>query len=154
MDRLHMISEGELRDPWPEGMMGESPEELDTPEPVQFEAVQAFLGKTREESRQDYYNLFETRVSAEFAAQTPVFELLRGKATRVFVPEEWTGITGVGELELVVKDLFPEKYKPSTRYVNPRVYGVAEKEFNRLKKTTSMSLADRHGRLQSCLLLK
>ena len=130
---LHMISEGELQDPWPEGMMGESPEELDTPEPVQFEAVHAFLGKTREEALQDYYNLFETHVSAEFAAQTPVYDLLRGKATQVFVPEEWTGITGVGELELVVKDSFPEKYKPPTRYVNPRLYDAAEKEFNRLK---------------------
>lgn len=134
--RLHSLSlmaEGvSLPDPWGGKRDTEAPEEVATPDPVQFEFAHAFLGKPREEALREYYAMFDSHIDPTLAAATPVVELLRGKAEAVFVPDNWDGISGVPELTLNFKGDMPERHKPPTRHVNPRLFEAAEKEFTRL----------------------
>ena len=133
LDSLNQLDEGvSLVDPWQRGKEPDAPEEADVPDPVQFEYAHAFLGKTREEAIKEYCDMFTEHVDPELAAATPILSLLKGKALKVFVPDNWNGITGVPELDLKFRSDMPERYKPPTRHVNPRLFEAAEKEFNRL----------------------
>ena len=49
-----------------------------------------------------------------------------------FVPQEWTGIRGVEPLDLQVKADFPEAMRVRARPINPRLFEVAHKAFERL----------------------
>ena len=56
--------------------------------------------------------MFESHIDPALAAVTPVVELLRDKAEKVFVPDNWEGITGVPELTLKLKgDMLPVSSK-------------------------------------------
>ena len=121
-----------LREPWMNPMDEEAPEEVDVPNPVQFEYAHAFLGKTREQALEEYEAMFPKHVSEAFANSTDILNLLRTKAVEVFVPNDWTGISGVPDLKLKFSKDMPARMKPATRYVNPRLYDNAEKEFRRL----------------------
>ena len=124
---------GELRRPWSIENPGEEPEEVDSPLPVQFEYAHSFLGKPRDEAIQEYKDMWESHVSKEFAEATDIFKLLGDKGVKIFVPDSWEGVQGVGPIHLEFKDTLPERLKPATRYVNPRLWEVAEKEFHRLR---------------------
>ena len=78
----------ELIRPWQHDSLEEAPEDLSTPLPVQFEGIASFLGKSREEAIAEYHSLFESHISDEMRTQTPIEDLLRGKAMDVFVPRE------------------------------------------------------------------
>jgi hypothetical protein len=123
----------ELIEPWAQGIDKEAPEEQEPPEPVQFEFAHSFLGKPRVEAIQDYRDLWTEHVHPDFVKQTPILELLERKALQVFVPNSWEGIKGVAPLKINFKPDMPDRLKPKTRYINPRLYEAAEKEFKRLR---------------------
>ena len=123
----------ELIEPWSQGTDKEAPEELETPDPVQFEFAHSFLGKPRVEAVREYRDLWAEHVHPDFAKCTSVLELLEEKAMQVFVPETWEGIKGLEPLKINFKDDLPDRIKPKTRYINPRLYEAAEKEFKRLR---------------------
>jgi hypothetical protein len=123
----------ELIQPWAQGIDKEAPEEQETPEPVQFEFAHSFLGKPRVEAIQDYRDLWAEHVHPDVVKHTPILELLEGKALQVFVPDSWEGIKGVAPLKINFKPNMPDRLKPKTRYINPRLYEAAEKEFKRLR---------------------
>ena len=50
----------------------------------------------------------------------------------VFIPKQWTGITGVEPLKLVFADTLPKILRPKARSVNPFMLINAKKEFDRL----------------------
>jgi hypothetical protein len=60
--------------------------------------------------------------------------LLRTKGVQVFVPQNWEGIKGVPDIDLVWKEGMPENIRPRARPVNPKLYEHAHKEFERLCK--------------------
>ena len=123
----------DLRKPWASAPDGEEPEEIDSPLPVQFEYAHAFLGKPRVEAIKEYKDLWAEHVHPEFAKAEPVWELLGGKALEVFVPDNWEGIKGIKPLKINFRPDLPDRMKPKTRFINPRLYEAAEKEFKRLR---------------------
>ena len=54
-------------------------------------------------------------------------------AISVFVPEHWTGITGIPPIDLTFSNQLPLSLRPNARPVNPSLYNNAEKEFHRLQ---------------------
>ena len=54
-------------------------------------------------------------------------------ALSVFVPEHWTGITGITPIDLQFSEQLPLSLRPKARPVNPYLYDNAEKEFKRLQ---------------------
>ena len=91
-----------------------------------------YIGKTRAEALKDYEQLLETHVSSEMKEQTNVMHLLRTKAVKVFVPDEWSGVKGVEPLKIKWKDTLPDRIKPKARPINPKLWEASEKEFRRL----------------------
>ena len=49
-----------------------------------------------------------------------------------FIPREWTGINGFAPLDLKMQEDFPKTMRVRARPINPRLYEVAHKEFQRL----------------------
>ncbi len=123
----------DLMEPWSNPVQTEAPEDLETPVPVQFEFASSFLGKPREEAEAEYFDMFYTQISEEFRAQTAVEELLRTKGLKVFIPDNWEGITGIDPLQLKFREGLPPSCKPKARNINPRLWEAAEKEFSRLR---------------------
>ena len=109
-----------------------SPEELESYEPCSHTQILEFLGKTHPEAVAEFISLFDDHISKGFRDATKVEELMKSKGAQVFVPEQWTGITGVDPIRLKFKDTFPDRIKPAARHINPRLYGNAHKEFLRL----------------------
>ena len=124
--------EDQLLDPWEHSDLAEAPEEEEVALPVQFEFASTFLGMTREQAIQDYKNMFEEHIESEFRANTQVESLLLGKGLKVFVPHNWEGIKGIEPLKIEFDPDFPKVIKPPTRPINPRLWDVAVKEFDRL----------------------
>jgi hypothetical protein len=122
-----------LIEPWSRGPDELAPEELETPDPVQFEFAHSFLGKTRAEAIQEYHDLWIEHIHPDFVKHTPILELREGKAMQVFVPDSWEGIRGVQPLKINFKPDMPDRIKPKTRYINPRLYEAAEEEVKRLR---------------------
>lgn len=113
----------------------ESPEEKETPDPCSFTAYLYYLGRPYEEVLQDYVDMIEKHVNPEFLAAVPELKayLMTEKVLSVFVPTEWKGLAGFEPVELQWKeDSLPERLRPKTRPINPRLYEAAEKEFKRL----------------------
>ena len=88
---------------------------------------------SRDQAISQYYDLFDSHVSAEFSSQTSILDLLKTKGLQVFVPDNWNGISGVTALDIKFKDSLPERLKPKARPINPRLWENAEKEFFRMK---------------------
>ena len=122
-----------LLEPWSNVFEEEAPEELEVPLPTQFGDASAFLGKTRAEAIEEYESLFDSHVAPEFREACPIYDLLKDKGQQVFIPTDWTGISGVEPLKLEFKEELPARLKPGARPVNPRLWEAAEKEFLRLK---------------------
>lgn len=128
----HIAADSDLRTPWSIPPEEEAPEDRDTAIPCSFPDPLHFMEMTPEEAKQEYFSQFAEHVSPEFAAATPVLELLRTKGTLVFVPQNWEGIKNIEPLELNWKEDLPARMKPKARPVNPRLYEAAKKEFDRL----------------------
>ncbi len=73
-----------------------------------------------------------TRVSAELSAATNVVKNVKTKYLLVFVPQNWSGITGVSPVVIEVTPDIPLSRKPKARPVNPKIMGHVFKEFTRL----------------------
>jgi hypothetical protein len=131
---MHHISldSPDLRTPWSIPPDGEAPEDLETPLPCSFTDALHFMEMTPDQAKEEYFGQFEEHVAPEFAASTPVLELLRTKGLLVFVPQNWEGIKNIEPLELKWKDDLPTRMKPKARPVNPRLYEAAKREFDRL----------------------
>jgi len=128
------MREGEVR-MWSNGEVEVSPEELDTPDPVAFGPVLAFMETSYEESRKEYFNSLEKHVGEQLIRCESFMELLKSDlAVDRFVPKEWTGIRGFPPLDLQVKNDFPPMHKVRSRPINPRLYDHAKVEYERLTK--------------------
>jgi len=129
------MREGEVR-MWSNGEVEVSPEELDTPDPVAFGPVLAFMETSYEESRKEYFfNSLEKHVGEQLIRCESFMELLKSDlAVDRFVPKEWTGIKGFPPLDLQVKSDFPPMHKVRSRPINPRLYDHAKVEYERLTK--------------------
>ncbi len=120
--------------PWSCPIDPEAPEDDDVPLPCSFTDALNFMEKSVEDAEKEYFEMFDAHVAPEFRKASRIDDLLRSKGLRVFVPRNWTGITGIEPLELEFKDTFPERLKPRPRPVNPRLYANAKLEFDRLMK--------------------
>ena len=123
----------ELENPWLSAETQVAQEDEETELPVNFAGALTFLGKSREEAIQDYYELLDTHVSEAMKEETDVLDYLKGdRALSVFVPSEWSGIKGIEPLQLKWKDTLPDRMKPKSRPINPKLWEVSQKEFYRL----------------------
>ena len=59
-------------------------------------------------------------------------EIMMTVGLKVFVPEKWTGISGVPPLELVFKDTLPKRIRPKARSINPKLYANCCLEYERM----------------------
>ena len=110
-------------------------EDLDTPQPCSFPGPLYYLGKPYQEAVQQYKDLISSHVSQQFIIDVPQLEdlLTSDLALSVFVPQQWTGITGIPPIDLQFSDQLPLSLRPKARPVNPSLYDNAEKEFKRLQ---------------------
>ncbi len=63
---------------------------------------------------------------------TDVVEMLKNKHFPVFVPHNWTGITGIDPIVIEVTGDLPPYKKPRARPINPKMMTKAHGEFKRL----------------------
>ena len=113
----------------------DAPEDEETPLPSAFPEALHYLSISHEEAVSDYHNQFEEHVSPNLRSQTNIESLLKStKGVNAFVPSNWDGINNIGDgIEFNWKSGMPESMKPPARPVNPRLFGVAEEEFKRLR---------------------
>jgi len=118
---------------WSKGEVKESPKEIETPMPVAFGPVLAFMETSYEEARTEYFQMLEAHVG-ELLSGCYKFKAILESDLCVdrFVPREWTGIQGFSPLDLQVKEDFPPFHKVRSRPINPRLYEHAKKEVDRL----------------------
>ena len=90
--RSNTFTRDNLIKPWLKSNDEEAPEEAEVELPVNFGDALTFLGKPRQEAVQEYHDLINKHVSEELRCNTDIVALLKGKAEKVFVPEEWSGI--------------------------------------------------------------
>jgi hypothetical protein len=90
------------------------------------------MSKTIAEATLDFHQMIETRVSLVMRDGTDVVDKLKGKYLAVFVPHNWTGITGIDPIVIEVTDALPPFKKPRARPINPKMMTRAHDEFKRL----------------------
>ena len=129
------ISTSSLINTWtlPQDMIAS--EDIETPQPCSFTGPLYYLGKPHLEAVQQYKDLINTHVSSQFLLAVPDLAdfLTSDIALSVFVPEHWTGITGITPIDLQFSEQLPLSLRPKARPVNPSLYDNAEKEFKRLQ---------------------
>ena len=150
IEDLNNIEPGTLRYPWSYVQEEEAPEDVNTPLPCSFTDALHYMEMSTEDAIQEYFDLFPTHVDPKFAEMTNILELLRTKGVNVFVPQNWEGITGVPDIDLVWKPGLPDTMKPKARAVNPKLYEHAYKEFLRLRKYL---YRDSDSPIASCLVI-
>jgi hypothetical protein len=109
-----------------------APEDEETPLPSSFPEVLRRMETPISKQHQEFLDLFETHIYPEFVKQTKVIELLKTKGVKVFLNNEWTGISGIEPIDLVLRDNLPPSIKPKARPINPRLFENAKIEFDRL----------------------
>ena len=112
---------------WSTGEVEESPEEEETPVPVAFGPVLAFMETGYDEARTEYFSSLEGHVGDLLATCPDFMEILRSDlCVDRFVPKEWTGIKGFPPLDLQVKEDFPPFHKAVsyTHLTLPTIYSV------------------------------
>lgn len=130
--RIHALTD--LVQPWSHSQPEcECPEEQTSPLPTNFGSISEFLGKPRAEALTEYQNMFKDHICEDFRKAVPIEKLLMEKGASVFVPEKWTGIEGIEPLEIKFQSSLPQRIKPKSRPINPRLYEATEKEFIRLR---------------------
>ena len=109
-------------------------EDTETPQPCSFTGPLYYLGKPYLEAVQQYKDLITTHVSSQFLLEVPDLAefLTTDIALSVFIPEHWTGITGITPIDLQFSEQLPLSLRPKARPVNPSLYDNAEKETKQL----------------------
>eukprot|EP01034_Spumella_vulgaris_P022119 gene22119-28222_t len=111
-----------------------APEDLETDLPVNFGDALHFMEMSVPEAQAEYKSQYAEHINGDFLAACPhLLELMDTKGESVFVPQNWTGINGIGELELTWKG-DPGRMKPRPRPVNAKLMAPCIKEINRLLK--------------------
>ena len=123
-----------LIDPWEDPIsMFLSEEEEMCPDPASFSGPLHYLSMPWETAKEEYISLFVDHISPAFRKETDIEKLLRSDlALGVFLPREWTGVSGIAPIHLKTLDTMPKKVKPPARPINPKLYANAKKEFDRL----------------------
>jgi hypothetical protein len=129
---LNVIQDGEILEPFQFSNNVPAPEEVQTPEPVNFGFALNYLEQGHEAAVKEYLELLSTRVSEIMKRDTKVMDLLRNVGVKVFVPHNWEGIKGIPPLELKWKPNLPDRIKPKSRPINPKIWESAKKELHRL----------------------
>jgi len=118
---------------WSKGEVKKSPEEIETPAPVVFGPVLAFMKIRYEEARTEYFQILVAHVGELLSGYSKFKAILESDLfVNRFVPRIWTGIQGFPPLDLQIKEDFPPFHKVRSRPINPRLYEHAKKEFDRL----------------------
>ena len=85
---------------WSNGEVEESPEEIETPMPVAFGPVLAFMETSYDEARAEYFNMLKDHVGEQLAQCPQFINILKSDlCVERFVPKEWTGIQGFPPLD-------------------------------------------------------
>jgi hypothetical protein len=120
---------------WSDQLEHEAPEESECPMPVAHEPILTFMETSYEDALQSYMDLLKDHVGEHLKGSRKLLEILKSEAaTNRFVPKEWKGITGFEPLEFQWKPSFPESHPVRSRPINPKLWDVAKKEFERLCK--------------------
>jgi hypothetical protein len=136
------VSDKAITEPKPGDIIspfGQLPEDVECvedaayPIPCAFTDALHYLEMTPEEAAVEFRSLIDAHVSAEMRAAIPDFtRFLVEECIDVFVPTSWEGINGIEPIEFQWKENFPERLKPPTRPINPKLFQHAKKEFDRL----------------------
>lgn len=113
-------------------MNEEAPEDVETPQPSNFDVPLSYMNKTMAEATDDFYKMIVTRVFPVMAEATSVVKHLKGIYLGVFVPHNWSGITGISPVVIEMIPDIPTIRKPKARPVNPRMMGHVHKVYMRL----------------------
>ena len=149
VSELNMVQD--LMEPWTStDPNNEAIEEINFPVPCAFTDALHYMEMSEEEARSEYFNLIESHVSKEMRENTDVVRYLQNEAISVFVPSNWNGINGIEPIEFKWKEDLPERMKPPTRPVNPRLFANAKSEFERLK---GYFYEDSDSPIASCLVI-
>lgn len=130
---LNNLSTDTLLDPWSTLPLS-ADEEINDYEPCSHTSALHFLMITPEDAFTEFKDQFSSQVSEEFSKTTNVIDLLLRKGPKVFIPQNWTGINGIEDLELSWKeDQIPDYITVKTRFINPALFPNVEKECQRLQ---------------------
>jgi hypothetical protein len=103
----------DILEPWSNELHDEeAPEEADSPTPASFEIPLSYMNQTIAEATIDFHKMIETRVSPAMAEDTEIVKMLKEKYLPVFVPHNWTGITGIEPIVIEVTGDLPPFKKP------------------------------------------
>jgi len=93
---------------WSTGEVEESPEEEETPVPVAFGPVLAFMETGYDEARTEYFSSLKDHVGDLLTTCPEFMEILQSDlCVDRFVPKEWTGIKGFPPLDLTHEGRLP-----------------------------------------------
>lgn len=127
---LSVLEVGDLIRPFP-FKADEAPEDANTPLPGHFDDALYAMAVDIEERTRVYESLFESHVAPEFAAATPVINLLKTLGSEVFIARNWNGISGITPVEFEFRDL-PATHPCKARPINPKLSENFYKELDRL----------------------
>ena len=109
----------------------EAPEDK-VPVPCSFSKLIHYMFMSHPEAVSQYRDLLAKHVHAEFAESTKITDLLQSElGIACFVPENWLGVK-IEPVTLKTKDDIPDRKKPPPRNINPKLWDVAKKEYDRL----------------------
>ena len=141
---------GELKDPWVFNSVDEAIEEIDFPVPSAFPDAIHFMEVSREMACTEFKDMINEHVAQDMREQTDIVQFLITEAIDVFVPSNWEGINGIEPIEFDWKSDLPSRLKPPARPVNPKLFSIAKKEFERLK---GYFYEDSSSPIASCLVI-
>ena len=119
-----------IDNPW--SFIDEIAPEDSAPIPCSFSEPIHYLSISHDQAVEQYLQLLESHVDKEFATKTPILGFLTSEiGIRAFVPKNWEGVR-MQPVTLKYKETMPTTFKPPARNVNPKIWDVAKKEFERL----------------------
>jgi len=118
---------------WSEQLDQEAEEEAQCPMPTASAPMLAFLETSHEEAMKIYKDSLDAHIGPRLAKSKAFRDILESDlAVKRFVPDEWLGLN-IPPLKLEVRDSLPEAHPVHSRPINPKLWDVARKEFDRLK---------------------
>jgi hypothetical protein len=118
---------------WSEQLDQEAEEESQCPMPTASAPMLAFLETSHEEAMKIYKDSLDAHIGPRLAKSKAFRDILESDlAVKRFVPDEWLGLN-IPPLKLEVRDSLPEAHPVHSRPINPKLWDVARKEFDRLK---------------------
>ena len=119
-----------IENPW--SFVDEIAPEDCAPVPCSFSEPIYYMSMSHEEAVAQYKALLDTHVDPEFAKNTDILKLLVSEVgLGCFIPRNWNGVK-IDPVTLKTKDDLPERKKPPARNINPKLWDVAKKEYDRL----------------------